>query len=108
LLLLVFIPAGLVLQEKIPLCIFRHLTGIECPLCGMTRACYCIMHLHFASAFSYNPASFMMPIIIATEAGYDIAPSGKFKRVRKAIWLIFFASLFLLFLLRIISFFMAL
>ena len=94
-------------QEKIPLCIFKDLTGIECPLCGMTRACYSIMHLHFASAFSYNPLSLMLPVIVATEAGYDIAPSGNIKRLRKTVWLISFAGLAVLFLIRIISFFLA-
>ncbi|HPT12312.1 MAG TPA: DUF2752 domain-containing protein [Bacteroidales bacterium] len=107
LMLMVFIPSDLMFQEKVPLCLFKYLTGIECPLCGMTRACYYIMHLHFASAFGYNPVSFMLPVIIATEAGYDIAPSGNLKRVRKTIWLVFLVSLILLFLLRIIVFFLA-
>jgi hypothetical protein len=106
-LLILFIPANLVFQERIPLCIFKHLTGIECPLCGMTRACYCIMHLHLASAFSYNPVSLMLPVLVVTEAGYDMAPSVSLKRLRKAIWLIFFAGLTALFLIRIISSFPA-
>jgi len=49
----------------------------------------------------------MLPVIVATEAGYDIAPSGNIKRLRKTVWLISFAGLAVLFLIRIISFFLA-
>jgi hypothetical protein len=39
------------------LCPFFHLTGIQCPFCGMTRAFISITHADFAEAIEYNPGS---------------------------------------------------
>jgi hypothetical protein len=103
--LMVFIPANLVFQEKIPLCIFKYLTGIECPLCGMTRACYSIMHLHLSDAFAYNPVSLMIPLIVVAEIGYDLTPSDRLKKLRQAVLILFLVCLSVLFLIRIVRFF---
>ena len=35
-------------------CIFKTLTGISCPACGMTRAIYSIIKLDFLAAIKYN------------------------------------------------------
>ena len=32
-------------------CIFKSVTGISCPACGMTRAFISILHLNFLNAF---------------------------------------------------------
>ena len=37
-------------------CLFRVLTGFECPGCGMTRMCTSLVMLDFRAAWSYNPA----------------------------------------------------
>gem|GEM_PF-359339 len=39
------------------LCPFFHLTGIQCPFCGMTRAFISITHADFADAIEYNLGS---------------------------------------------------
>ena len=44
------------------LCPIFHLTGIECPFCGMTRSFVSITHGDFAQAIDYNPGS---PLIYA-------------------------------------------
>jgi hypothetical protein len=50
---LFFIPVSHL--DSLPsICIFRNLTGIKCPGCGMTRAVLSVLHLRFAEAFSYN------------------------------------------------------
>ena len=36
-------------------CLFRVLTGFECPGCGMTRMCTSLVMLDFRAAWSYNP-----------------------------------------------------
>lgn len=36
------------------LCVFKRLTGIPCPGCGLTRGFLAILRLDFSSAFSYN------------------------------------------------------
>jgi len=38
-----------------PLCIFRVVTGCNCPGCGGLRATYCLLHGDFISALKYNP-----------------------------------------------------
>ena len=36
-------------------CVFRLMTGIPCPGCGMTRAWLAALRLDFAAAFAYHP-----------------------------------------------------
>lgn len=43
-------------------CIFRLMTGIPCPGCGMTRAWLAALRLHFAAAFAYHPLFWVVPI----------------------------------------------
>jgi hypothetical protein len=38
-----------------PPCIFRQLTGLQCPGCGSTRALHQLLHGHFVAAFTLNP-----------------------------------------------------
>jgi hypothetical protein len=37
-------------------CPLRTLTGVPCPLCGMTRACVAAVHGHLATSLAFNPA----------------------------------------------------
>ena len=43
-------------------CIFKSVTGISCPACGMTRAFISILHLNFLNAFLLNILS--IPLFI--------------------------------------------
>ena len=43
-------------------CPIKHLSGISCPGCGMTRACIALFRLDLISAFYYHPLSFTMPV----------------------------------------------
>lgn len=43
-------------------CLFKQLTGICCPGCGMTRAFNAILHFDFINAFFYNILS--LPLFI--------------------------------------------
>lgn len=36
-------------------CVFKGITGIDCPFCGMTRAHLSLLHGDFSRAFAYNP-----------------------------------------------------
>ena len=40
---------------ELPLCGFRHLTGVPCPLCGGTRACAALADGNFFAAWQLNP-----------------------------------------------------
>jgi Protein of unknown function (DUF2752) len=37
-----------------PLCPFRTITGLDCPVCGTTRASWALLHGHIARAVGYN------------------------------------------------------
>lgn len=39
---------------RIP-CVFRLVTGLKCPGCGVTTMCLCLLKLDFAGAFRANP-----------------------------------------------------
>ena len=41
-------------------CIFKGVTGIPCPGCGMTRACLAILQGEFSTAWRYHPFSFQL------------------------------------------------
>ncbi len=41
-------------------CVFRLITGLRCPGCGVTRMCICILHGDFAGAVRENMAVFCM------------------------------------------------
>ena len=65
-----------------PVCPFRVLTGLQCPGCGSTRACYQLMHLHPIAAFKLNPLMMLtLPFILYGLAGFTkSAVTGKPQR----------------------------
>ena len=65
-----------------PVCPFRALTGLQCPGCGSTRACYQLMHLHPIAAFKLNPLMMLtLPFILYGLAGFTkSAVTGKPQR----------------------------
>ena len=44
-------------------CPIKHLTGISCPGCGMTRACLSALRLDFSAAFAYHPLWVSLPLV---------------------------------------------
>lgn len=45
--------------EFVPPCPLRTITGIPCPMCGMTRGVTALVHGDFARALLLNPASYL-------------------------------------------------
>ena len=41
-------------------CVFKGVTGMPCPGCGMTRACLAILQGEFTTAWRYHPFSFLL------------------------------------------------
>jgi hypothetical protein len=103
-LLLLIIPKHYIYNNPISLCIFKSITGIQCPLCGMTRASCELAHLHFRQAFLYNPVSLLLPLLLINEIGYDLKIHTIFGILRKYVFLTLLFGLGILFLLRIVSF----
>ncbi len=60
---------------KIP-CVFRALSGIPCPACGMTRACLSFLRLDFAAALEYHSLFWTLPLI----AVFFLLDGNVFKR----------------------------
>ena len=47
-----------------PRCMFRQLSGLECPGCGSQRAIHALLHGHISEAWSYNALLLIeMPLI---------------------------------------------
>ena len=85
--LLLFVPAAILAaarllpvgwESPIPLCLFKGLTGLDCPGCGMTRAFLLIGHGRFADAVASHPASLPAYAIVA-----GLAVTGIARIVRK-------------------------
>ncbi len=52
--------------KLMPQCMFKKMTGLPCPSCGMSRAFCSISRGRIADAFDYNPLSMLLyPIIVA-------------------------------------------
>jgi hypothetical protein len=46
--------------EVAPPCVLRTLTGVPCPLCGMTRGVTAVVHGQLGHAAMLNPGSFVV------------------------------------------------
>ena len=58
-------------------CPIRHLLGISCPGCGMTRACVSALQLDFSAAFNYHP---LWVLLLPTAIVIAICLFRKWKR----------------------------
>ena len=52
----------------LPLCGFRHLTGVPCPLCGGTRACAALVDGNFFAAWQLNPGLLLLLALAAVHS----------------------------------------
>lgn len=55
-----------------PGCIFRKLTGIECPGCGMTRAAHALLNGRISEAFSFNPVGIILLPLAMIAIGIEV------------------------------------
>jgi hypothetical protein len=84
---LYFIPDKFLFESRNSLCLHKMILGIECPLCGMTRAAHELMHLRFLSAFQYNFTIYLLSLFIIADV-LDFLFHGKKLRVIRKISLI--------------------
>ena len=47
-------------------CPLRSITGIPCPLCGMTRACVAAVHGHLATSLAFSPGGILVVLLALT------------------------------------------
>jgi Protein of unknown function (DUF2752) len=66
-------------------CPLRSLTGVPCPLCGMTRAVVAAAHGHLATSLAFNPGGvFVLLLAIAA-----VVRPAWLTRARLPLWSIF-------------------
>jgi hypothetical protein len=63
-------------------CPLRSLTGIPCPLCGMTRACSAAVHGHLATSLGFNPAG----VLVVAAALVAIVRPQLLTRIHIPVW----------------------
>jgi hypothetical protein len=100
--ILYLIPVDIIFRNHFSLCIFKEITGKECPLCGMTRASYHLLRANILIAFLYNPASLFLPLLLALEIVKDLNVSAFLVKLRKPMWIAFIAVLLINFVIRLI------
>ena len=66
-------------------CLFRKVTGLLCPGCGVTGMCVALLHLNWKGAFSCHPVLFVLllpltAVFICGAAGY--VQNGRFRFAR--------------------------
>jgi hypothetical protein len=64
-------------------CPFRTVTGIPCPLCGMTRAVVATVHGHLLESLRFNPAG-----ILVVLAAIALVAGVRLERLRVPPWLL--------------------
>jgi len=67
----------------VPPCPLRTLTGVPCPLCGMTRGVTAAVHVQLGKALFLNPGS-----LVAVAAALFLLFCWRVKRITIPIWLI--------------------
>lgn len=99
--ILIFIPEHLLFTDKYSVCMHKIILGIECPLCGMTRACYEFVHFKFAAALQYNFNVFLLVLYIVSDV-VSWAFSGKvINTVKKISLILFIIGLVILYIFRV-------
>lgn len=61
-------------------CVFRLMTGIPCPGCGMTRAWLAALRLDFSAALAYHPLFWVVPIAFVLAFVREEVASSRLKR----------------------------
>jgi len=59
-------------QGDFTLCLFKNITGRDCPGCGVLRGISAVLHLDFARAYALN----RMNIVIIPLLGFFLRASG--------------------------------
>ncbi len=66
-------------EDGAPQCLFRRLTGLDCPGCGSQRALHALLHGEIGMAWRFNPfVFFAVPVIVF----YTYAEAARRRRPR--------------------------
>lgn len=67
------------LNEPVQLCMFKRLTGFDCPTCGSTRGVLSLLHGHIIDAWLCNPLLFSGLLIFCIVTAIRIVFASSFK-----------------------------
>jgi hypothetical protein len=98
--ILYFIPDRILFESKDSFCLHKIILGIECPLCGMTRASHELLHLRFLSAFRYNFNVFLLSFFILTDFANFMLPDLHLGKLKKITLILFLIGLGIIYIMR--------
>ncbi len=81
-------------------CPIKWLTGVSCPGCGMSRACFSLLRFDFPAAFGYHPVVFAMPAFVGL---YVFFALKQMKRSREAVIYVFAAVMMATYFIRLFT-----
>lgn len=58
-------------------CVFREITGLKCPGCGLTAMCMNLAHFRFGEAFRASPLMFCLAPLLAITLALKIFAAPK-------------------------------
>lgn len=102
-----FLPEKTMLSEGGLRCMHLQILGFECPLCGMTRAAYFMVHLEPCKAMGYNFNALLLLLLICCDAFYDVSGLNWVKRSRQVVFTLLMLGFILIYGIRISGFFLA-
>lgn len=83
-------------------CLIKTLFGIPCPGCGMTRAWLALLRGDFSAAFRWHPLFWLAPVLALLISG---VLDRKYPKITQIAFILCFASLFLVYGLRMLALF---
>lgn len=99
--LLLIIPESIFQNQDYNLCIHSKIFGIQCPLCGMTRAAHELIQFHFVKAVYYNFAILLLSGFILLDIAFDFTRAKIIFYLRRITALLLFISLIIIYILRL-------
>lgn len=105
LVILYFVPDKLLYESRDSLCLHKIILGIECPLCGMTRAAHELMHLRFLSAFQYNFTIYLLSLFLIFDFIDFLLPGKIFRLIRKIVLISLLSGFGIIYILRLSFYF---
>lgn len=70
--------------QLFPRCIFKSVTGLNCPGCGAQRAIHELLHLNFKNAFAYNALLvFSIPYVVVGLLFHQTSLKYQFPKTRR-------------------------